>query len=53
MRGAEREVFMEIINLFFKLVLPAFIIVVFTTAFIDIYVVLPIMCNLVEAKNRE
>jgi hypothetical protein len=53
MRGAEREENMELFNLFFQLVLPAFIIVIFTTALIDVYVVMPILCNVIETKNRE
>lgn len=44
---------MELVNLFFQLVLPAFIIVLFVTALIDVYVIMPIVCNVVEAKNRE
>jgi hypothetical protein len=44
---------MELINLFFQLILPAFILVIFTTALIDAYVILPIICNVEDKKNRE
>ena len=44
---------MEILNFIFSVILPAFIAVVFITTMIDVYIILPIVCNVEENIIRK
>jgi hypothetical protein len=53
MRGAEREAIMQIIDLFIKVGIPAFIALVSITTIIDVYVIMPLLANNIDNSIRE